>query len=110
MNTQPSGWLGGLICLIAIFAPSFLLVMGALPFWERLRANQKTQSTLLGINAAVVGILLAAFINPVLTSSIAEIKDMVIAGIAFIALTWWKVPPWFVVIVCGFAGFLETLI
>lgn len=110
MNTPPSGWLGGFICLIAIFTPSFLLVMGALPFWERLRSNQKTQSALLGINAAVVGILLAAFINPVLTSSITEIKDIVIAGIAFIALTWWKVPPWIVVIVCGFAGFLETLI
>ena len=110
MNTPPSGWLGGFICLIAIFAPSFLLVMGALPFWERLRSNQKMQSALLGINAAVVGLLLAAFINPVLTSSITELKDIVIAGIALIALTRWKAPPWLVVIVCGLAGLIETLI
>lgn len=59
MNQAPTGWLGGLICLLAIFAPSFLLVVGALPFWEHLRRNLRTQAALLGINAAVVGLLLA---------------------------------------------------
>lgn len=39
MNTAPSGWIGGIVCLLAIFAPSFLLVVGSMPFWERLRRN-----------------------------------------------------------------------
>ena len=69
MKQAPTGWLGGLVCLLAIFAPSFLLVVGALPFWERLRRNTRTQAALLGINAAVVGLLLAALYQPVWTSA-----------------------------------------
>ena len=65
MNQVPSGWLGGLICLLSIFAPSFLLIIGALPFWEYLRRNTRIQATFLGINAAVVGLLLAALYQPV---------------------------------------------
>lgn len=55
MNVTPSGWLGGIVCLLAIFIPSFLLVLGALPFWEQLRCNVRMQAGLMGINAAVVG-------------------------------------------------------
>jgi len=50
---------------LAIFAPSFLLVFGALPFWEQLRRHVRTQAVLDGINAAVVGLLLAALYQPV---------------------------------------------
>jgi len=60
MNTMPSGWIGAMICLLAIFAPSFLLVAGTLPFWEALRQNILMQGALAGLNAAVVGLLLAA--------------------------------------------------
>ena len=70
MSTAPTGWIGGMICLRAIFAPSFLLVVGALPFWERLRRNIRMQAALTGINAAVVGLLLAALYQPVWTSAI----------------------------------------
>ena len=109
MNQAPSGWLGGMICLIAIFAPSFLLVMGALPFWESLRQNLRTRAALSGINAAVVGLLLAALYQPVWTSAIVEAKDFVLALVALIALMFWKVPAWLVVIGCGAAGWLLTL-
>ena len=109
MNQAPSGWLGGVICLIAIFAPSFLLVMGALPFWESLRQNLRTRAALSGINAAVVGLLLAALYQPVWTSAIVEAKDFVLALVALIALMFWKVPAWLVVIGCGAAGWLLTL-
>ncbi|MGR6616748.1 chromate efflux transporter [Pseudomonas rhodesiae] len=64
MSTAPSGWVGGIVCLLAIFAPSFLLVVGAMPFWERLRRNTGMQAALAGVNAAVVGLLLAAFYHP----------------------------------------------
>ncbi|MEK6219763.1 chromate efflux transporter [Psychrobacter cryohalolentis] len=109
MNQAPSGWLGGVICLIAIFAPSFLLVMGVLPFWERLRQNLRTRAALSGINAAVVGLLLAALYQPVWTSAIVEAKDFGLALVALIALMFWKFPAWLVVIGCGAAGWLLTL-
>lgn len=109
MNQAPSGWLGGMICLIAIFAPSFLLVMGVLPFWESLRQNLRTRAALSGINAAVVGLLLAALYQPVWTSAIVEAKDFGLALVALIALMFWKVPAWLVVIGCGAAGWLLTL-
>ena len=109
MTQSPSGWLGGIICLLAIFAPSFLLVMGALPFWESLRQNLRTRAALSGINAAVVGLLLAALYQPVWTSAIIEAKDFGLALIALVALMFWKLPPWLVVISCGAAGWLLTL-
>lgn len=106
MNDSPSGWLGGVICLLAIFAPSFLLVAGALPFWERLRRNVGTQAALSGINAAVAGLLLAALYQPVWTSAIHAPQDFGLALVALVALMFWKLPPWLVVIGSGAAGWL----
>lgn len=100
----PTGWIGGLICLVAIFAPSFLLVVGALPFWEQLRANRRTQAALAGVNAAVVGLLLAALYHPVWTSAIKSSTDFALALVSFAALEVWKLPPWLVVIGCGLVG------
>lgn len=104
MATAPSGWMGGMVCLLAIFVPSFLLVVGALPFWERLRGNAGVQCALAGINAAVVGLLLAALYHPVWTSAILGPRDFGLAVIAFVALMFWKLPPWLVVISGGAAG------
>jgi len=108
MNAEPSGWAGGLLCLFAVFLPSFLLVAGALPFWERLRRNERTEAALTGINAVVVGLLLAALYQPVWTSSILGAKDFALALVAFICLTFWKLPPWLVVAGCGATGWAFT--
>ena len=105
-SLAPSGWLGGLICLLAIFVPSFLLVLGALPFWERLRSNLRAQAALAGVNAAVVGLLLAALYQPVWTSAIFTAQDFGLALVALVALMFWKLPPWLVVLGCGVAGWL----
>jgi chromate transporter len=110
MNNAPSGWLGGMICLLAIFVPSFLLVLGALPFWERLRRNVRTQAALLGVNAAVVGLLLAALYQPVWTSAIHGPQDFALALVALVALMFWKLPPWLVVVGTGVTGWLLTLV
>jgi chromate transporter len=110
MNMAPSGWIGGMVCLLAIFAPSFLLVTGALPFWERLRRNVRTQAALMGVNAAVVGLLLAALYHPVWTSAIHAPRDFGIAVVALVALMFWKLPPWLVVVGCGAVGWLISLI
>ncbi|MBA2452054.1 MAG: chromate efflux transporter [Chloroflexia bacterium] len=98
MDAGPGGWMGGTIALIAIFVPSFLLVIGVLPFWEGLRAREWVQSALIGINAAVVGILLAALYDPVWTSAIHRPADFGLGLVAFGLLVFWKLPPWMVVL------------
>ena len=109
MNQAPSGWLGGLFALLTIFLPAFLLVAGALPFWESLRHHRRIQAALLGVNAAVVGLLLAALYQPVWTSAIHGPGDFVLALLACVALMVWKLPPWLVVIGSGVAGGLLSL-
>ena len=104
-----NAWLSALICLIAIFLPSFLLVLGALPFWEDLRRSARTQAALVGVNAAVVGLLLAALYNPVWISAIYGPKDFGLALVAFVALQFWKLPPWLVVLVSGVGGWVLSL-
>jgi chromate transporter len=104
MNHAPTGWLGGVIGLLAIFAPSFLLVLGALPFWATLRRSPRTQTALAGVNAAVVGLLLAALYQPVWTSAIFSVADFALALIALAALTVGRLPPWLVVAGCGAVG------
>ena len=89
--------LGGLWCLAAIFLPAWLIIGGALPFWDRLSASQKTRASVAGANVAVVGVLLAAFVNPVcfesLHASLHQPRDIAFAIPAFIALEKGKVPP-----------------
>jgi len=106
MHVQPSGWVGATAGLIAIFAPSFLLVIGVLPFWEQLRHSFRTQAALAGVNSGVVGLLLAALYHPVWTSAILNPQDFGLALIALVALMFWKVPPWLVVLVSGLLGWL----
>jgi len=100
------GWGGALLTLTAIFLPSFLLVIGALPFWQMLRGDGKFQSALSGINAAVVGLLLAALYAPVWTSAIHTSTDFALGLVGFGLLMFWKAPPWSVVAVSAAAGAL----
>ena len=103
MQPVPNGLLGGLICLVAIFLPSFLLLFGALPFWTDLRKRTDIQSALKGVNAAVVGLLLAALYTPVWTSAINGPADFAIGLVAFLLLVFWKTPPWLVVVLGALA-------
>jgi chromate transporter len=98
MGPAPNGWIGGVICLVAIFLPSFMLLIGALPFWEALRRRAGLRSMLRGINAAVVGLLLAALYRPVWIGGILGPADFAIGIVAFLLLVFWAVPPWLVVI------------
>jgi len=98
MGPAPNGWLGGLICLAAIFLPSFLLLIGVLPFWDTLRRRSGVRSALRGVNAAVVGLLLVALYRPVWTSAILGPADFAIGILAFLMLALWAMPPWLVVI------------
>ena len=104
MNVPPGGWMGGLICLAAIFVPSFLLVIGTLPWWNALSRLHAARRAMIGVNAAVVGLLLAALYDPVWTSGVLSARDFVLALAAFALLVSWKLPPWLVVILGALAG------
>lgn len=104
MGPAPNGVAGALLCLVAIFLPAFLLVIGVLPFWDDLRRFLIVRSALVGVNAAVVGLLLAALYSPVWTSGILSAADFALALTAFALLVFWKMPPWLVVLACGLAG------
>lgn len=98
LRPAPNGALGALIAVVAIFAPSFLLVTGLLPFWDTLRTRRRMQAALRGVNAAVVGVLLAALYTPVWTSGVHSPAGFGLGASAFLALAFWAVPPWLVVV------------
>lgn len=101
MSLAPNGILCAAICLAAIFVPGFLLLLGALPFWDGFRKQPMAQASMRGANAAVVGILGAALYNPVWTSAILSAHDFALALTGFLLLVVWKVPPWLVVLGMG---------
>jgi chromate transporter len=103
------GWKIALLCLFAIYLPSFLLLVGILPFWESLRRRNNTQAALRGVNAAVVGLLVAAFYNPVWTAGILTKGDFALALAAFTLLFMWRTPPWLVVVLCAAGGQLLAI-
>ena len=104
MAVEPNGWTGAILALVAIFLPSFLLIAGALPFWDLLRSMPIFPSALKGINAAVVGLLLTALYKPVWTSAIYSPADFGLGLIAFGLLMFWKCPPWLVVVLTAIGG------
>lgn len=103
---EPSGILGAVIALVAIFAPAALLLLAALPFWERLRHARAAQSAIMGLNAGVVGILAAALYDPVFVHGVTGTPSLVVAAIAFVALAKVRAPAWAVVIAAGLVGAL----
>ncbi|HYS18313.1 MAG TPA: chromate efflux transporter [Candidatus Binatia bacterium] len=106
MHQPPNGWVGAGWALVAIFLPAFLLVIGALPFWGLLRERAGFQAALRGINAAVVGLLLAALYDPVWTSAVTSHADFGLALVAFGLLMFWRLPPWLVVMIAAAGGSL----
>lgn len=106
-----SGAVGlALVALVAVFVPSFLLLLGVLPYWQRLRGQRSVRAALRGVNAVVVGILLAALYEPVWTSAIATATDVALALAAFMALAVWRWPAWLVVLLTGAVGAAAVLI
>jgi chromate transporter len=89
---------------VAIFLPGLLLVLGVLPYWGRLGGRVRMQAVLRGVNAAVVGVLLAALYDPVWTKGIGGPADFALALVAFGLLMIWKAPPWMAVLVSAAGG------
>ncbi len=99
MHETPTGAIGAAWALTAVFLPSFLLIVGGLPFWELLRWRAGFQAALRGINAAVVGLLLAALYDPVWSSAIKGHVDFALVLVAFGLLMFWQLAPWLVVVI-----------
>lgn len=98
------GWTGAAVTTFAIFLPAYLLVTGTLPFWNVLRRSPALQGILTGVNAAVVGLLLAALYDPLWISAIGTTADFAWAAVLYTMLAYWKVPPWIVVVTGALGG------
>ena len=108
-GTAASGsWVGGLASLAAIFLPGMLLVAALMPVWRQYQRYATARAALTGANAAVVGLLIAAFVTPVWSEGVRSAADLLLAGAAFLALHKFKLPTWAVIIGCGVVGFLLT--
>ena len=105
----PNGVTGAMIALIALFLPGLLLVYGTLPFWDGLRRLPTAQAAMKGANAAVVGILAAAFYSPVWTSAVLVPLDFFFALAGFLLLTVWKAPAWMVVLALAAVGAISAI-
>ncbi|WP_062200434.1 chromate transporter [Massilibacterium senegalense] len=97
---------GVVVANVAIFLPSFLFIIGSLPFFNEIRKQPKLQAAFTGINAAVVGLLLAALYDPVWTSSVQTVTHFSFAAVLYGLLAVWKCPPWVVVIIGAVGGYL----
>lgn len=104
----PSRVLGAFLCLVAAFLPSFFLVFGALPFWESIQRSDRMRAAVQGINAAVVGLLLSAFYDPVCTSSLHSAIDFALVGAALVLLIFFRWPTWAIVLLTGLVFTLSS--
>jgi chromate transporter len=95
---------GALTGTIAIFAPSFFLLAGVAPFYRQLASNARFRASLSGANAGVVGLLAAAFVNPIFVTSIQTPLDGAAALVAFAAIQYARVPTWAMVILAAIFG------
>ena len=102
--TPLGGVAGGAVALVAIYLPSFLLLFGVLPFWDLLRRSPGFRRALIGVNAAVVGLLAAALYQPVWTGAVASVADVAIVAVALAALVVARLPPIAIVVGCAIAG------
>lgn len=106
MEAGRGGWVGGALALVAIFLPSFLLVVGVLPFWQRIARVPRMRAVLAGINAAVVGLLLAALRGPLRAEAVRGVADPIVVIVGVVALVRWRVPTGWLVLAAPLAGML----
>ena len=104
LGASAYGWLGAAIATAAVFLPGYLLVLGALPFWQSLRRTKAVAQAAYGINAAVVGLLLAALFDPLFLGAVRTPVDFAVASSLFVFIVFWKLPPWALVAIAAATG------
>lgn len=110
MPTGLPAWISGIVCLIMIFLPAILIVLAVIPFWDSIRGNSYIKAGLYGINAVVVGLLLAALINPILILSLKSGFDIIIILGLFLLLVFSRLPVWLVILGASLAGYAWSFI
>lgn len=101
---------GAVISLCALFLPGFLLILALLPFWQSLQNNVVIQKALLGINAAMVGLLAAALYQPIWQHVIHSFTDIIIAITGFILLHVYRLSPVIIVLWCLAGSIITSLL
>ena len=101
--------LTSVLCLVFIFLPSLLLIIGTLPLWSRIRRIKKVIHAFKGVNASVIGLLIAAFYDPIILSSLRGASDIILILIAFIILFFTKISQWLAVLMLIFFGFVFSV-
>ena len=110
LDVTLAGWAGASLALVAIFLPGLLLVVGVLPWWQSLSAMPGAFGVLAGINASVVGVLAAAWVDPVVTTGLTSLSHVIIALIGAAMLLWRKYPVWTVVLALPLLSLLSDSI
>lgn len=110
LRPEPNGIAGATLALVAVFLPSFLLVAAALPFWHRLRRSPAFRGAMAGTNAAVIGLLMAALVDPLWTSTVTSIVDVALIGLGFATLLLTRTPPWFIVAALALVAQVAALV
>ena len=110
MPTDLPAWISGIVCLIIIFLPAILLVLAVIPFWDSIRGNSSIKAGLYGINAVVVGLLMAALINPILILSLKSGFDIIVILGLFLLLVFSRLPVWLVILGASLAGYAWSFI
>ncbi|NMT62288.1 chromate efflux transporter [Marinobacter orientalis] len=100
------GWAGAVVAVIAVFLPGTLLVFAGLPLWSYIRSHELARAALAGVNAGVVGLLLAALYDPVFTSAVHSSAALAFVMLAWVSLAIWRVPVWVLAPLSALAGLL----
>ncbi|MAQ07813.1 MAG: hypothetical protein CMN50_08995 [SAR116 cluster bacterium] len=106
LNIEIGKLASGILCLLMIFLPSFLLVLGVMPYWSFFRSLNYIRNCLIGVNACVVGLLIAAFYNPIIISSLNEKNDYILVLLGGVIIFFFKLPQWLSVLTLGIFGFI----
>ena len=99
-----------IFCLFFIFLPSFLLLLGTLSIWNQLRKFDLIISGFKGVNASVIGLLIAALYDPIIISSLKSYHDFILILISFIILFFTKIPQWAAVFFISLCGWMLAYI
>lgn len=110
LNSGLHSGLMGLFCLFFIFLPSFLLIIGTLPIWEEIRKVSFIKRSFKAVNASVIGLLIAALYNPIISSTLKSKEDLLLISFAFLILFFTKTPQWLAVFLLGLSGWGIALI
>ena len=110
LKTEINVFITSLLCLLFIFLPSFLLIVGILPIWHELKKMDVFVRAFKGINASVIGLLVAALYNPIILSSLSGLEDIILILIAFVVLFFTKFPQWLAVFILSTSGWVLSLL